>query len=167
MSRLVSCSGLAGAGKDTAATALIDRGFVRIAFADAVKQLAREIGWNGEKDETGRALLQNLGDGARRVIGEDVWTNLAFNQMYQLNREGTSVVLTDARYPNELEYVREVGGLTLWIERPGLTLINNHASETSITSADFSVQNIVVNDGSIDDLRRKVEDRVWQWIITH
>ncbi len=41
--------GLAGSGKDTAAEALGEFGYWKAAFANHLKQLAYEFGWDGQK----------------------------------------------------------------------------------------------------------------------
>lgn len=54
--------GLAGklhSGKGTVSEYLVKKyRFKRIGFADSFKNIARNIGWNGIKDEDGRKLLQ-------------------------------------------------------------------------------------------------------------
>ena len=56
------CSPTAEVGKDLA-TKFFEENYsgIRIAFADKVKEIAKLMGWNGEKDEKGRKLLTNIG----------------------------------------------------------------------------------------------------------
>ena len=61
---IIMITGKAGCGKDTAfkiikkyATGLVKR----YAFADPLKNIAYEAGWDGIKDEKGRKLLVSLG----------------------------------------------------------------------------------------------------------
>ena len=70
--RHIGLIGLAGSGKDTAAEALGEFGYWKAAFANHLKQLAYEFGWDGKKDERGRALLQDLGMAARKY-NPDFW----------------------------------------------------------------------------------------------
>jgi len=70
--KCITISGKAGHGKDTFAKNLkkdLEAQGLRVFifhYADYIKMLAKEIyGWNGEKDEKGRSILQNLGDKLR------------------------------------------------------------------------------------------------------
>ena len=65
---LFGIHGPAGSGKTTMAKGLIgallnhdDATHTILPFAKPVKDVARNMGWNGEKDEKGRRLLQLLG----------------------------------------------------------------------------------------------------------
>ena len=153
---LIGLAGYAGAGKDTVGKILTDwHGFKRIAFADKVKELALKInptvwdnfeevdvpliwyvdklGWDQAKqDEQVRELLQRIGQGARDILGEDVWLDAATRDYVY----GDKVVFTDVRYPNELEYIHDMGGNVWWIHRPGVQPVNSHESENSIKIED-------------------------------
>lgn len=102
---IVGVSGRKRSGKDSIGAALVAQlGFTRVAFADGVKDLAaKALNWDPQitrmeifKGEpilttldgpptmnapqrvcTGRELLQRIGNGAREVIGDDVWIKLA------------------------------------------------------------------------------------------
>ena len=140
--------GLAGSGKDTAAQALYEVGYTRAAFADRLKEMARNFGWRGEKDARGRALLQELGMAARR-FDEDFWIRyvdkwIAYRRM---------VVYTDVRFQNEADYVRSNGGIIVRIVRPG-QIAENHESE--LKQSEIAADIEIVNDGTIEDLHNKI-----------
>jgi hypothetical protein len=141
--------GLAGSGKDTAAKALIKLGYYRIAFADELKELAFEFGWNGEKDEDGRRLLQELGMIGRRY-SPNVWIK---HVAWRIVPNGPPIVFTDVRFQNEADYVRSIGGMIVRIVRPGI-ISENHESE--LNQRDVAADIEIVNDGSIDDLHQKI-----------
>lgn len=63
-------------------------------------------------------------------------------------------IISDMRYQNEKKRVERMNGITIRIERPGITPIN-HVSETNLDSAifDFTIN----NDGSLQDLEYKVK----------
>jgi hypothetical protein len=143
--------GLAGSGKDTAAEALGQFGYWKSAFASALKDLAYEFGWDGKKDERGRALLQDLGMAARRYnpnfwIEQLTWPTKG-------RAFGIPQVFTDVRFQNEADYIRERHGIIIRIVRPGL-IPDSHESELnqSQIAADYEI----VNDGSIEDLHNKI-----------
>lgn len=156
---LVVLTGRAGAGKSTVADIMGDRRYRQVNIADQVKSLAVEIelpeqlvttdgrpagtlaecvernGWWVTKWTVKgvRELLQSLGDGARRVLGEDVWIDQAIvdvNLWLALNR---SVVVTDARYPNEVKKLKEIGAIHVHVlsqaPKPADQSIYNHESE--------------------------------------
>lgn len=108
MKILVLVSGKAGAGKDTVGEYLVRKfGFKRYAFADRLKEIAREVGWNGEKDEKGRRLLQELGSVVRRY-DQDTWVNIVLDKIKEENSK--KVVITDCRYVNEYLRARKFAG---------------------------------------------------------
>ena len=86
---MVILSGKAGAGKDTCGEYLVSLGYKRYAFADELKEIARELGWNGEKDEKGRTFLQELGS-AGRNYDPDMWIAV-IEKMKKENQKGSSV----------------------------------------------------------------------------
>lgn len=164
---LIGLAGYAGAGKDTVGKILVDHyNFKRIAFADKVKELALRIdpticdnktfsdgvdvplSWVVERDgwETAkrspqvRELLQRIGAGVRDVLDLDAWIDAALRRY---SPYGIATVITDVRYPNELDVIRENGGVVWWIDRPGVGPVNDHESENSVSpeSADLTLFN--------------------------
>lgn len=144
--------GLAGSGKDTAAKALYSLGYNRVAFADELKFCAHQFGWRGEKDERGRALLQDLGMAARR---HDPYHWIAYVEKWHSRKE--YVVYTDVRFQNEADYVRGKGGIIVRIVRPG-QIAEKHESELNQSAVAADIE--VVNDGSIEDLHNKIRSLI-------
>jgi hypothetical protein len=126
---LVGITGYAQHGKDTAASLLVSEyGYVRVAFADALKELAYAVnpsipgigrlqsivdeqGWEAAKAyPEARRILQVLGTTARNVLGDDVWLRAAEKKMLMA---AAPVVISDVRFPNEALFVRRHGG-ELW-----------------------------------------------------
>jgi hypothetical protein len=152
--RIVGLAGYAGAGKDTAGTILVrDHHYTRVAFADAVKHLARSIGWNGQKDTRGRVLLQRLGSGCRDVFGADCWIRRVNLLVDEALMQGRSVVITDVRHVNEVKAIRLWGGEVWRVVRPGVGPANDHESERAL---DAVLLPALVNDGSLEDLAVQV-----------
>ena len=128
---------------------------------------------------TYRDLLQKLGTEAIRTgLHSDAWVNALFSD-YKANTVavGTSEfdfteedqipnwIITDCRFPNELEAVKKRGGVTIKIERDLMTRkgystpteADLHSSETSldhITSWDY----VIDNNSSAEELKFKVKD---------
>lgn len=66
-------------------------------------------------------------------------------------------IITDVRFPNELEAIEDVNGLTIKVIRPvkkSKTTARLHPSETSLDKARFNYT--IFNNGSIEDLIEKV-----------
>lgn len=180
----VALMGRAGAGKDTVAALLAEeKGHVRVAFADPLKEMALaidpliysvgstpsiyrlsylvdELGWEEAKRDYPevRRFLQRLGaEGVRDVIGPDTWLNLAERKIQRNLASGKPVALTDVRFPNEVAMARRMGFRLLWISRPGVE-DGEHASESAIGPDDADV--VVVNDGSRDALLARVLEAI-------
>lgn len=65
-------------------------------------------------------------------------------------------VVTDVRFQNECDIIKQLGGIVIKVDRPGLESNDEHVSEKtidSITGYDYKI----VNDGSFDDLHHKIE----------
>lgn len=175
--KLIGLTGLAGAGKDEAAKALIADGWVRDAFADRMRkamldldpwlvewdghpvrlsQIIAEEGWDQAKRNYPevRRLLQRFGTEAGRDIhGVNCWVNALFRDW----SNETWLVITDCRFDNEAQAVRERGGIVVRIERPGLErLPGGHASEAGV--ADELVDYVIDNDGTVSQLHARIRE---------
>lgn len=142
--------GLAGSGKDAAADAL-EKTHYRYAFAGRLKSIARLFGWDGQKDERGRALLQDLGMAGRKY-DQDIWVN-GIKRLLGPEVLKSKLVFTDVRFQNEADYIRSIGGTIVRIVRPG-QIAQNHESE--LKQCEISADIEIVNDGSIEDLHQKI-----------
>jgi len=149
---LIGLSGFARAGKDEVARTLVEeKGWTRIAFADPLKQIAKELGWDGTKDEAGRRLLQSLGVAVRDHLSPDAWVQAAEDDIERIQGP---VVITDVRFPNEVQMIRRRGGKMVRIMRPGTGAVNEHISEHAIDDDDCDL--VLANDGSLADLQAAV-----------
>jgi len=181
---LIGLVGCAGSGKSTVAQRLVDaHGYKNESFAKTLKDCAASIfGWDrkaleGETPEsrvwretvdrwwaarlnipnlTPRWVLQNLGtEVMRNGFHEDIW--IASLQR-RLHAHGSSVVVSDVRFPNEADAIRDAGGMLLRIERPGYGGCG-HATETALAS--FKADVTLVNDGTLEELFSKLETLVF------
>lgn len=170
---IIGLSGYAQSGKDTVASILTaNYGYKRVAFADPIRKLLYELnphlskhhslqefvdeyGWDiAKKTSEVRSLLQNLGVAARKVISEDVWVDAAFNQM---SKPG-NYVITDVRFENEANKVKEFGGEVWRIKRPGIEAVNGHISEHALDG--YKADKILSNGGSLEELAFLVRSRI-------
>jgi len=151
---IIGIAGHLQAGKDSVGHVLGSLGYQRLAFADALKSLGREIGWDGTKSEKGRHLLQVLGVSVREILGRDTWIRVVENQIEACDPE-SRFTITDVRFQNEADMICDRGGEVWLVRRPGYDG-DGHASERF---ADEVWADIVIeNDGSLEDLEQKVRD---------
>ena len=98
-----------------------------------------------------REFLQILGtEGLRLGLHENTWVN-ALMADYKptevllsddliggyLNGPMPNWVITDTRFPNEAQAIKDAGGIIIRVDRPGVSAINAHPSETSLDNWDF------------------------------
>jgi|SRR6187551_2041393 len=175
---LIAFSGLKGSGKDTAAKVLVNEyGFTKIAFADILREallvldpqvpskvghyyslsyLVKMYGWDQIKRELPevRRLLQVFGtEVGRMLFGTNVWVDLLAKKFPDIVDEESRYVITDCRFDNEVDFVRDNGGIVTWIERPGLQS-DGHASESTAIRDLASV--ILHNDETVEELHEDI-----------
>lgn len=102
------------------------------------------------KDEESRILMQKRGtEEGRHKYGEDIWikTMDTWIRVY-MSRGINQFIITDARFPNEVDWIQKNGGMVVRVEAPKRNLdaleqesggdpdfkdkIANHASEVSL-----------------------------------
>lgn len=169
----------ARSGKDTFANFLKeDHDFVPIAFADPLKNAARELfgfsdeqlygslkevvdpfwqerlGDNFSDPITPRLILQLLGtQSLRNVLSGDILFHSTVRHI--VNNPDTNFVITDCRFPNEANLLKGMGATLIHIHRNNRNQIqgaSNHESETAMDN--YGGWDIVVdNNGTLGDLR--------------
>jgi hypothetical protein len=144
-----------------------------MALADPIRDIVQialvkdhESIWDRDKREeeledfpgfTVRKLLQLVGTELfRKNVSEDIWVR----NLIQRLEPGRNYVITDVRFPNELDQIRnEFGGKTIFVKvvREGCegkdVGIQNHESESYDLEGDI----VIDNNGSLKDLERKIE----------
>ncbi len=170
----IGLTGAAGSGKSTVAKMLFqDYGYTRIAFSDPLKSMLMELGLSHEQlygdakeavDKrfgcTARHMMQTLGtEWGRELINGDIWTTA---WLVAVNRVPHAVVADDVRFPNEADAVRRTRGIIIRVDRPSILAeqrsLDDHISEKLFP--DITLNHVIVNDGSIADLRDKVREVV-------
>lgn len=193
--RLLGVTGFAQHGKDTVGRiAVSTQKYHRYAFADQLKDLALEAnpwvsvewhpppanevydlrlsrlveegGWEGAKQNPEvRRFLQELGTGAREVLGDDVWVRALENKLVKAGRmaEGKSsqpfsdyIIVTDVRFPNEADWIHEKGGKLIRVHRPFFDngVGTDHPSEAFVE--DLPVDYTLLNEHRLSDFEYKV-----------
>lgn len=173
---LLGLSGYAQSGKDTVATVLIEKyGFTRIAFADIIRtslytlnpiigldsngqpitlvSSVDKLGWDKAKlDPEVRRLLQIFGtEIGRTLLGSDIWVDLALKNLDPT----VDYVVTDVRFPNEAQAIKDKGGLIWRVSRPSVNAVNQHLSEMALAEHKFDAY--ISNDADLAHLRAQVD----------
>ena len=168
--KLIGLNGPAGAGKDLAASMV--PGGHRIAFADPLyaglaamldipegllrARSTKEVPLV-DFNRSPRELLQTLGtDWGRKLVAPDIWLRVAFWRWERAAAAGHSVIVVpDVRFENEARQIRSEGGEVWMIHRPGVEPVAAHESEAGLPLR--MIDRLVVNDGTVDQLRERVE----------
>jgi len=207
---IIGICGLIGAGKDTIADYLVNiHQYRRESFANSLKDAVAQIfGWDRTMLEgrtkhsrewreqvdtwwanrlnipelTPRWVLQHLGtDVLRTRFHDDIWIASLENKLRNITDD---VVITDCRFPNEINAIRASGGKVIrvirgvepdwmpyainymsgpqtigWaIGKDMLTKFNVHASEYSW--ADTKFDQVIDNNSTMDHLYKQINDLV-------
>ena len=204
---ILGVTGLIGSGKDTIADYLVtEHGFKRVSFAASLKDAVSAVfGWDREMLEgtskasriwreevdtwwatrlnmphlTPRWVLQHWGtDVLRNHFHTDIWVASVENKLRQTTDD---IVITDCRFSNEVDAIKNAGGTTCRVFRGDnpewyqaavdynkgpdgnskwalsklvLDKAQVHASEYS--SVGLNYDHFIHNDGTIDDLQEQV-----------
>jgi hypothetical protein len=194
---IIGLVGFIGAGKGTVGELLRLHGYKQASFAGALKDTASVLfGWDRallegdtdisrlfreQKDEfwssrfgydfSPRLALQLLGtEAGRDVFHKDVWIYALENRIKQLPK----VVITDTRFPNEIEFIRKNGGVIVEVKRGERPDWYDHALQTNKLNSDLmsmyhpnvhvsewswigqKIDYTIENDGTLIDLKRMV-----------
>ena len=127
---------------------------------------------------TPRLLLQLLGtEYGREIIHPNIWVNSLMSEYFcvqsDLAPNGIDCpnwIITDMRFPNEMEAVKKKGGITIRVNRPcdicggsgyhkmscPVSKSGEHYSEKALDNAEFDY--VIDNNGTIEELIVKIKD---------
>ena len=143
MNKLIALTGLKGSGKDTTADYIIKNydNWEKESFAGTLKDAVSAIfGWDrkmlagetvGDRNEreqvdeywskklgydvTPRNMLQRFGtDVIRCHLHKNIWVDSLERKIVNSSK---NIIITDCRFKNELDMIREIGGTVIRIER--------------------------------------------------
>jgi hypothetical protein len=124
-----------------------------------LQEIVDSIGWDEAKVKYTevRELMQRYGtEAGRQVHGDECWTSIVKNTIEK--NPNTNYVITDMRFPNELQMVRRLGGIKVQIQRQGVTSVNSHVSDAILDEDLFD--HVLKNNGTLAQLEQAVNDLV-------
>lgn len=177
---LIGLTGKARSGKDTVAAYLEERYNTHtLSFAAPIKAMTCELlditlsELEKCKDEkfssigcSPRRVMQTLGtDWGRAIFGNDIWIKMLQHQIDDTPPH-IPLVISDVRFENEAEMIREQGGVIWHIYRSKLETeqfeVPPHASEKGVKMA--VTDTLIRNVHSLDYLQGAIE---WAWLDTN
>jgi|DEB3_MinimDraft_2_1074329.scaffolds.fasta_scaffold10188_2 hypothetical protein len=194
---IIGLVGFIGAGKGTVRDILVrEHGYHGFAFADALKDAVSIIftwprgllegdsnasrafrervdPWWSHKlgyEVTPRLILQRMGtEACRNGIADNIWVAALEKRIHGYQ----DVVISDCRFPNEVNFIRSVGGKVIRVKRGEDPIWYNDALSTNLVGInimeDYNVhesewawigQKIdaqIDNEGTLDDLKSNVK----------
>lgn len=167
--RLIVISGHAQHGKDTVGqimkTKLTRDGHSVLIthYADLLKFICQSyFGWDGEKNEYGRSLMQHVGTDIVRKQDKNFWVDFIAKVLTWFHSDWEYVIISDCRFGNEIYRLVELGFDVTHIrvnraDAPQTLTAEqaNHPSETELD--DVSPDYLIQNQGDIADLTDRVE----------
>lgn len=123
---------------------------------------------------TPRTFVQTLGtDCGRNIIHPNIWVNatmssyksysyaskdLGVGNGFEFKDEYPNWIITDVRFPNELESVTDRGGMVIHVDRDAdrYSDMELHESETALD--DYKFEHVIDNNGTFDELIHKVHE---------
>lgn len=174
--KLIGIHGKKRSGKDTLFQILNKHvpNVERIAFADELKrhleilnpiihfengrlvhldEMLNRYGWDRLKEliPEARRLLQVYGtDVIRDNIADSVWVDKCIQKVREINKDNKIAVITDLRFENEYERIKNEGGFLIKIVRPSANNADTHKSESELESSLFDL--VIYNDSTLEEL---------------
>lgn len=170
MKPIIGIAGKARSGKDAVTNFIIsDRGGYRYSLAGPIKAMVAvglgidmtDLYWKERKElsvpalgKSPREIMQTLGtEWGREMINENIWLILAASKLLQM---GPGMVISDVRFQNEAEWIRDRGGLVIHVVRPNALKVAEHSSENGVVLKPEDL--IIHNTGTLEELQIKVKE---------
>lgn len=131
---------------------------INFSSVDKVKEIAREIGWDGKKSEKDRKFLSDL----KSLTSE--YCDMPFQSIKNKIKEFVEsdegqVLFLHIREPKEIKrVVDEFGAKSILIVRDSVTHITSNVSDKNVF--DYHYDFVIENNGTIEDLQGKVKQFV-------
>lgn len=164
-------NGSGGVGKDTfvelVSLELNDRlkrfhTVINFSSVDKVKEIAKEIGWDGKKSEKDRKFLSDL-----KILTNE-YCDMSFESMKNkvtefIKDEKSKFLFLHIREPEEIvRAVKEFGAKTILIVRNSVKHITSNMADRNIFNYNYDF--IIDNNGTKEELNNKAKDFVQEVI---
>ena len=179
MSKVILIAGKARAGKDTTALLLkeiyMEKGkkTINLAYGNYIKEYAKNISdWDGRDETKPRSLLQRLGtDIIRKDIDPNFFVKRLCDDIKVYSYFFDVITVSDVRFPNEIDGPSAMFKDIIKIKIIRDNFVSNltdvekkHITETALDNYnDYDF--VIHNDGTISDLRKKVEKIVEELMV--
>jgi hypothetical protein len=122
-----------------------------------------QMNWGG-KQICLRTVLQHFGtEVCREHIDNDIWVNTVIKFIKQNNDNNDVIIVTDARFPNEISRIHEKFKnryiiMSILVKRPGLNHNDGHASEAFFAGMekDGMYTHVINNNANLATLQERV-----------
>lgn len=115
-----------------------------------VKDIARDLGWDGGKTSADRRFLSDLKDALTR------WKDIPYQACkasLELMEKEVDIVFVDCREPEEIErFVEDYNALTVLVQRGEVVLLGNHADD-NVENYQYDV--VIDNSRGLDELMQE------------
>ena len=138
---LVGITGKKGVGKDTVAGILSKKyGLKHLAFADPIREVGKVLGFTDHEMCVDKEAYNEIWRVSWRMFAQQFGTDFMREKMYRLGwiklmnakiEKYKNVVISDVRFDNEAEEIKEKGGIILRID-DGIESDDKHQSEKGI-----------------------------------
>lgn len=172
---LIGFCGAAYAGKSSSAKYFINKyNFTQLAFASALKEnigknifgLSDEQLYGTKKEEvderwglSARQILQQSGNEMRKIHNE-IWVKTLINTAKQQGN-AANIVVDDVRYPNEINAIKDAGGVVIKVVRPEHKQLgaseSKHESETALNGLEDTAFFKVISATNLEELNEQLE----------
>lgn len=157
---IIAISGKAESGKTYTANIMKDILNCKIIpLASTLKEQAKALGWNGEKDEKGRTFLQELGKCVKAYNGADYYAKKLIEKI-----DDDLVIVDDLRLIEEIDTLKKHDDVfTIRVERPYWVnkLTEEQRKDISEVGLDFyDFDMTLTNDENYDELVKEVAENI-------
>lgn len=149
--KVIVINGRGGVGKDTLCEVAGQHYKVmNVSSIDPIKELARQIGWNGEKDHRSRKLLADM----KRIVVEynDYPTSYLQDIYYKFKTQDLDIMFVHIREPEEIHKFKQMNAgncVTLLVKRSEVEHLFGNNADDNVENYHYDY--IFDNSGSLEE----------------
>lgn len=160
--RVVIINGCGGVGKDAFCRACSRYAECTVrSSVEPIKDIARQIGWDGGKSEKDRKFLADM----KRIVAQYndypmTWMRGAVNAFMGFG-EDDEILFLHIREPEEIERAaKEFDAVKVLVTNPRIPKITSNAADAGVDGCKYDF--VISNDGSLADLDAMAADFVYR-----